>query len=366
MKKRIVLTETSDSFVTEQTGSAPERVREATVMDLATAVLKRGRFIVISMFCILVVAMGVLILLPNQYTSVATILPSGTPDQISELKSLAGLGTGSSSTDNPSELFPSILRSQTIEQAVLNRQYHIEDHGKSQSICLKEYWDQDNPDKLLDKLAGVTDIAADKKTGVITLAVETEYPVLSQQIAQAYLSELESFNLYRRKSQAKENAAYLKTQVELTKIDMDKAESDLAAYLNSNRNYTESSDPELQREMGQLQRDVEIQNKKYLYLTQQYEMAKLDVQKDVPIVSTLDQPSLPTDKSSPHRLSILVMIMLAGAALLLGGVAAREVLTTRLSEEQKAILAEARVQIRNSVPFIRRPKVEVKEPETVA
>ena len=59
--------------------------------------------------------------------------------------------------------------------------------------------------------------------------------------------------------------------------------------------------------LGRLKRDIEINSQTYLLLREQYEMARLTAQKDVPIVRILDMPSLPTLKSSPRRTIIIIL-----------------------------------------------------------
>ena len=53
-------------------------------------------------------------------------------------------------------------------------------------------------------------------------------------------------------------------------------------------------------------RDIKVKSKTYLTLQQEYELAKLNAQKDIPIVRVLDRPSFPTVKSGPKRLSTII------------------------------------------------------------
>ena len=59
--------------------------------------------------------------------------------------------------------------------------------------------------------------------------------------------------------------------------------------------------------ISSLKRDVEIKKQKYVYLSQEYQIANLDVQKDMPIVRILDAPSLPLLKSGPKRRLITIL-----------------------------------------------------------
>ena len=67
--------------------------------------------------------------------------------------------------------------------------------------------------------------------------------------------------------------------------------------------------PELGVELIRLKREVEIQNTLFVFLTQQYEEAKIKESKDTPTVQILDYPMIPELKSAPKRM-IIVLICL--------------------------------------------------------
>jgi len=285
----------------------------------------------------MVLAALITLLIPNKYSSVATILPSAGPDKMAELKSLAGLGNLTGQEENSSELYPVILASQTIRDAVSGEPYTLEDDGESKTVLLADYFGQTNPDKLREALATVTSVASDKKTGVITIAVETRYPALSQAILTRYLNELESFNLHKRRSQAKERAVYLSRELAQQKSELEAAEDSLGAFQSLNRDWMGSSDPETGKLMARLKRVVDTRAQTYFYLTQEYEIAKLDAQKDVPVVRILDNPTLPTRKSSPKRALIVVMVgMVAFFGVLSGVIVAEAIRRTSAGPERTA------------------------------
>ena len=59
-----------------------------------------------------------------------------------------------------------------------------------------------------------------------------------------------------------------------------------------------------------LYRETKIQEKVYELLTQQYELAKIQEAKEVPVVKVLDTPNVPEKKSFPARLVIMVVGLL--------------------------------------------------------
>jgi len=79
--------------------------------------------------------------------------------------------------------------------------------------------------------------------------------------------------------------------------------------------------PRLAVPYANLYRQVQIQESVYELLTQQYEVARIQEAKDVPVVSVIDAPGVPEKKSFPPRLLLALLItaasMVGASALLL-------------------------------------------------
>lgn len=313
MSRKVILkdrmeNEQSDTYDAKDNPTASTTF-ELNLFDMARSLLRRKILLFGGSFAITLVTAAFLLLQPNLYTSTATILPSGkSTGNMSALKSLVGLNAPMMSSDeNSSALFPVILQSNLVAEAVLEKEYTFTHRGKEQTLTLPEYFDQADPDRQRKALRDITTVRANQKTGEIALGVETAYPGFSQSILAEYIRELEDFNLNKRKSSAKENAEYLARQLADVQTELEAAEDRLEAYQLSNLDWAISSSPVIQKELGRLRRDVEVKSSTYSMLQQQYEMAKLDAQKDIPIVRLLDRPSLPTQKSGPFRRNMILM-----------------------------------------------------------
>ncbi len=79
--------------------------------------------------------------------------------------------------------------------------------------------------------------------------------------------------------------------------------------------------PRLAVPYADLYRRVRVQETVYELLTQQYEMARIEEAKDVPVVSVIDSPGVPEKKSFPPRLlltlALTFLVFAATAALIL-------------------------------------------------
>jgi uncharacterized protein involved in exopolysaccharide biosynthesis len=282
-------------------------------------VLSHKKMIYIIVLSSLVITLVVCLLLSNKYTSAASILPSGPVGLSSDLKDLAagslgelGLGASNQAADNSSALFPNVLESRLISEKILQRKYSFNFKSRPMSLTMNEYIDAANIDRTIKKLHKLVKVTADKKTGVIAIAVTTKYPELSAAVVHAYLEELDDYNIHHRQSAARENQKFTTRRLEEIKSELASAEDTLRSFKQSNMNYMISSDPGLQLELSRLQREVDIKAALYLTMAQQNESARVDAVKDVPIVQILDRGGIPIEKTSPHR-SIYLLGALFGS-----------------------------------------------------
>jgi capsule polysaccharide export protein KpsE/RkpR len=69
--------------------------------------------------------------------------------------------------------------------------------------------------------------------------------------------------------------------------------------------------PRLAVPYANLYREVQVQETVYELLTRQYEMARIQEAKDVPVVSVIDAPGIPEKKSFPPRTLIVLLVPIA-------------------------------------------------------
>jgi uncharacterized protein involved in exopolysaccharide biosynthesis len=248
------------------------------------------------------------VIIPNQYTATATILPSGKPDQLAQLGQLAagtlgdvGLGSVIQAQENSSALYPKILSSRLIGEKVLQRDYTFDKSGEVATMTLQDYIGSSNPDIALRKLAEMVSIGFDRTTGFITLSVTTTYPELSATVASAYLDELNNYNINYRQSKARDNERFIALRLHQVRQELQDAEDSLRSLQQQNLNYMSAVDPTLRADLSRLERDVKVKEAVFLTLSEKYELAKLEAVKDVPVVQVLDHGEAPTVKSTPHR-----------------------------------------------------------------
>jgi tyrosine-protein kinase Etk/Wzc len=349
-------------------------------LDYLFVLLKWKRFIIINVLAVTLLAMGVSFVLPKWYKATASVLPPKEPDMFgtlgaasSVLKGLSGGRTlkGLGQTQGAYNYF-AILKSRTAMEAVVRRfdlinVYEIPDSSMEKAVkvltenTMFETADDDN----------------------ITIEVLDRDPQRAADMANFFVELLNELSIKLGTQEARNNRDFMEKRLEKTKEDLRQAEAALQKYQeksgiivaidpsspgvsaiaelygmkakkeielailrrtvspdNTLLKQTELELRELDRKlltfpsvgMGSLRlyRDLAIQQKIMEFLIPLYEQAKVDEQKDVPVLLVLDKAVAAERKVKPQR---VLIVFLAGTlsfffftllAFLLHGFARRE------------------------------------------
>ena len=109
------------------------------------------------------------------------------------------------------------------------------------------------------------------------------------------------FNLETRKSQATAERQFVEVQAAAAEQDLRATEDRLQSFLQRNRDI--SGSPELAFERDRLQRDVGLRQQVYTSLVQSREEAKIREVRDLPVITVIENPSLPT-VGEPRRAAL--------------------------------------------------------------
>ncbi|HEV2708951.1 MAG TPA: Wzz/FepE/Etk N-terminal domain-containing protein [Edaphobacter sp.] len=343
----------------------------------------------------LLVSLAISFAIPRQYKSTTSIMP---PDQQGStamllaaltghsggLGALGGLASGLLGAHSSTALFINLLQSGTVSG-------HLIDRFNLQHVYHKRYRID-----TAKHLARSTKITEDKKSGVITIAVEDRSRVRARDLAQAYLDELNKLVTRTNTSAAHQERIFVERRLNEVQVNLEDAEMKLSQFSSKssaidikeqtramvdagarvqaellveqsglqslrqiygdgnvrvreteariaslkgeltemtgssapltaeaihddNTNSVGSNDkgelypplrqlPRLAVPYADLYRRVKVQEGVFELLTQQYEMARIEEAKDVPVVSVIDPPGIPEKKSFPPHLLITLLL----------------------------------------------------------
>ena len=205
---------------------------EIPIGVLVAAIWQRRRWLARVIGLGAVVSIGIALLIPNQYTSTAQLMP---PDQqslsrVSLLGALTGAGPTASlagglmSARTPGGTFIGILDSQTAQDDIINRfdlrrVYHCNLYIDARKI-----------------LTGKTTIVEDMNSGIIRISVTDLDPNRARDIAEAYVEELDKLVNSLSTSSARRERIFLEERLKSIKSDLEASSVALSQF--SSRNAT--------------------------------------------------------------------------------------------------------------------------------
>jgi tyrosine-protein kinase Etk/Wzc len=396
---------------------APDDRGTADVLELLLVLAREKKLILQVTLGAAILATIIVFLLPKNYTATATILPPQQNQSI--LTSLIGQVSGGATVDlrdlglkNPSDVFVAMLKSRTVEDALINR------FDLRKAYSKKTYEDAR---KVLEKRSEIDP----EKEGLISIAVTDRLPKRAADIANAWVDELRTLNQSLALTEAAQRRVFFEQKLAQERDDLAKAElamqqieqktgllqpdaqtkaligavADVRAQiaakevqLQSLRTYGTENNPDVkrvERELTELRaqsaqisqtqrsgsepaesnldvptprvasasveylrvaRDMRYHESLYDFLARQLEAARIDEAKNAVVVQVVDRAVEPEKKSSPKRLLIVAITAIAAFLLVCFAVLVREAIRRKQQDPVEAArLAQLNHYLRSSL-----------------
>jgi capsule polysaccharide export protein KpsE/RkpR len=178
----------------------------------------------------LIASTVVAFLIPIRYTSTTRLMP---PDQTSQglasmfavlgkSSELGSLGSELFGLKTSADLFLGVLRSETIEDAVINKFDLRKEYG------LRRYEDTR---KLLENR---TDLSADRKSGIITIKVSDHRPEQAAAMGREYVDQLNKIVILLDTSAARREKVFLENRLKEVQVELENAEKEFSEFASRN------------------------------------------------------------------------------------------------------------------------------------
>ena len=288
-----------------------------------------------------VIAMGYILIKTPLYTSTITMYPAG---DLSQSKSVMGtnLSTLAESfglagmSAVPNYNIPDIVGSNRIKKDIVLQNWEIQIDNLPQNLIV--YWkiniESFNPLNWIRGLFPKGNVSSSKEdeyiyravkeledrihvsesgSGLITIDVDMEEPQLAADIANFISDFVIRFVSKVQRTNAFKNREFIENQLDQSSISLEKSEKQLVLFQNK---YPQSLDtPELSMQRLVLQRELEENQTVYLTFRQQYEIARIDEQKEKILINILDKATPAVKVSKPRKLMILSIAVFLGFAI---------------------------------------------------
>jgi hypothetical protein len=303
---------------------------------------------------------------PNEYTSSTTFIPqlsSGIKtggSSLSGLASLAGINIGSmeSSSEFPPTLYPQVVNGVPFRVELLSNEitlnnelvavkdylekkssFNILGTIKKYTIGLpslilssfknqKEYTNESkiysitNDDETLFKiLENNLSLSINEKEGFITISFTDTNKNIAAQITQISQNLLQEKIIEFKNKSSREMLDFALKQYSDKKESHEKLQDEKAVFVDKNINISSSL---FQNKLSRLESEVNISESIVQQLASQVEQAKLQVNKDTPVFTTIKPVTIPFERSAPKRSLIVITFLFLGFALSSGYVIVKE------------------------------------------
>jgi len=210
-----------DSLRAAATRDSDDAEPGLSLVEILTWLGEGKRLIAIVTVVAAVLALAIALVLPPVYTAQTALLPPASQQQgspaLAALGALSGLagGTGGGLAKAPDELYIALLKSDSVLRA-LDERFH-----------LRQRYQLDTHEALRRSISAFVHIGADKKSGVITVAVDDKDPKFAAELANGHYEELGKVLSRLAVSEAQQRRMFYDQQLKETKEHLVKAEQDL-------------------------------------------------------------------------------------------------------------------------------------------
>ena len=340
--------------------SKKEAEQEIDLIELAQKLWSERRLILKVCGVAVVVALVVAFSIPKEYSTTVTLAPeisSRSNSSMGALAAMAGINLRNASGEDAlsPELYPDIVSSTPFMLDLFNVRVksqdskidttlynYMEKHQRSPwwgtvtSLPFKAigwvmslFKDDENEesggnggeeggtislteaeDGIVGAIKGRITVSVDKKSGVTTLTVLMQDPLISATVTDTVMHNLQNYITDYRTNKARHDLAFTEQLYKEAKADYEKAQQEYADFVDSNQNIIRRS---AMVEQERLQNEMNLTYQVYTQVAQQLQMAKAKVQEITPVYTVVQPATVPLRAAKPSKMLILVgFVFLAG------------------------------------------------------
>ena len=178
----------------------------------------------------LVVTTVIAFVIPPRYTATARLMP---PDQagqglatmmaaLGKSSELGSLGAELFGVKTSGDLFIGVLKSQTVENALINK------------FDLRKVYGEKRYEDARRRLENRTDITSDRKSGIITIRVSDGKPQRAAEMGREYIEQLNRVVVSLDTSSAHRERVFLESRLKEVQQDLEAAEKDFSQFASKN------------------------------------------------------------------------------------------------------------------------------------
>ncbi len=295
--------------------------RGLSLVAVASVLLRRRRSI-LAFAIVLPFVSGVYHLLkPRSYTvSSSFIVRTNSSGGAAGLAAQLGVDVGGVDVSQSPIFYATLVRTPDVLIRLADSAFATSDNPQPRALA--DIWSITESDPMMRRdavvkaLQSVVTSSIPPRLDLVSVSVTTRDPLLSRELAEAMLVQINRFNLQTLQSRAGAERRFSEGRMIEVQGELRTAESALQRFLEDNRQ--DYLSPALTIEKARLNRKVELLQQTFSTLATSFERARIDEVRDTPLITVVQHPISPVrpDPRGTVR-SVILMFFLglfAGAA----------------------------------------------------
>jgi uncharacterized protein involved in exopolysaccharide biosynthesis len=185
--------------------------------------------------------------------------------------------------------------------------------------------------------------SVNQETGLMSVSVTAGEPRLAAGLTESFLQHLTDRVSAIRTEKARRNLAFMEERFAEVEQELRAAEEALATFVDRNSGIQSAR---LETERERLQRQVSFKSELYQQLQAQVTQARIELQRSEPVITVVEEPVPPINRSAPRRMLIVLLSVIFGGFL---GVGAAFVSTFLGSTEENPEQRKKMEEIKNAL-----------------
>ncbi len=372
--------------------ASPYAEEEISLLDLLVVLAQNRRFIISCIVAFTLLGLTYAVTSPEQYTSSAEMVrevesgSASVPGGISALRGL-GINLGGGATGLTAETYPRILTSREVTLSVVRDTFYFADVDQEMRFvdyharetggvlsALKKYtiglpgqilsalksesrqrpvetldgdrqvYPTEAEEEAMEIVGNMVNSSVDVESGIMTVSVTDYDPVRAAEIADSFLQHLTERVRTIRTQKARDNLAFINERFEEAKDELEAAEQRLAAFSDRNRDIQSAR---LRTERDRLQRQVQFASNLYSEFQTQRTQAQIELQRSQPVITILEAPTPPINRSAPQRTLVVLLSIFLGGLVGVGGAFVRTFFAGQSDEEEQEKMQQVKAAFRD-------------------
>jgi tyrosine-protein kinase Etk/Wzc len=197
--------------------------RKTMVLDTLILIAEEKRIVFYTTIGFALLSAAISLVLPLRYTASTVVLPpqqnssmsSALAAQLGNLGGMASMAGGSLGLKSPNEMFAAMLKSRTVEEAMVQRYGLMQEyHAKIVSDARKVFERR-------------TTVDASGKDGLIRISIQDRDPNRAAELANGYVDQFRQLSEHLAITEASQRRLFFERQLEASKDNLAKAEEEL-------------------------------------------------------------------------------------------------------------------------------------------